>query len=64
MSAGKDDKFLNTLEKAVSDILGDPKAKVGDRLKAIEMGAKVAAIRHRIDGGGEGEDGNFFAKRG
>jgi hypothetical protein len=57
----KDNSFLNGLEKAVTDILGNEKTKTADRLKAIEAGAKLLTIRHRIEGMGTGDDGtNFF----
>jgi hypothetical protein len=57
----KDDSFLKTLEKAVSDILAGEKSKPAERLKAIEAGAKLLMIRHRIEGPGEGgQSGSFF----
>ena len=59
--------FLDELEKAVKDILtrsGENEVSTADRLKAIEAGAKLLMIRHRIEGTGETEDGKFFAKGG
>jgi hypothetical protein len=59
--AAKDNSFLNSLERAVADILENEKTKTADRLKAIEAGAKLLTIRHRIEGMGTGDDGtNFF----
>lgn len=60
------DGLLSELEKAVKDILakGNDDVSTADRLKAIEAGAKLLMIRHRIEGTGEGEDGKFFAKGG
>lgn len=55
--------FLEELEKGVRDVL-DAKDGVStaERLKAIEAGAKLLMIRHRIEGSGEGEDGKFFSQ--
>lgn len=62
----KTDGLLPELEKAVKDILalGKDDVSTADRLKAIEAGAKLLMIRHRIEGASEGEDGKFFAKGG
>jgi hypothetical protein len=56
--------FLKELEDAVTAVLNSTKADVStaERLKAVEMGAKLLMIRHRIEGGTEGEDGKFFSK--
>jgi hypothetical protein len=56
----KDDGFLGQLQKSVQTILDDPKTKTADRLKAIEAGAKLLTIRHRLEGGEGGQDGSFF----
>ena len=53
----KDDDFLPLLETGIRDILKDADADVKDKLKAIEIGAKLAAIRHNID---DDTKGNFF----
>jgi hypothetical protein len=55
--------FLEELEKAVRDIL-QREVSTAEKLRALEMGAKLLMIRHRIEGAGEGEDGKFFSKTG
>ena len=56
--------FLTALENEVRELLLKNRDQVStaERLKAIECGAKLLMIRHRIEGGGEGEDGKFFSK--
>lgn len=57
--------FLAELEKGVRDVLNSGDAvSTAEKLKAIECGAKLLMIRHRIEGSGEGEDGKFFSKAG
>lgn len=56
----KDSSFLNSLENAVTVILASDKTKTADRLKAIEAGAKLLTIRHRLEGMGTGDDGGSF----
>lgn len=57
--------FLNELQRAVRDVLNSKDGvSTAEKLKAVEMGAKLLMIRHRIDGAGEGEDGKFFSKAG
>jgi hypothetical protein len=58
--------FLKELQDAVTEILESTKTDVStaERLKAIECGAKLLMIKHRIEGAGEGEDGKFFSKTG
>lgn len=53
------DPLVATLEKAVRDVLKDSKASVADKLRAIDAGAKVLQIKHKISGGGE-DGGNYF----
>ena len=59
-----DTDLLTTLEQEVRNILvnGNGEVSTAERLKAIEAGAKLLMIRHRINGAGEGEDGKFFSK--
>lgn len=57
--------FLAELERAVRDVLNSKDGvSTAEKLKAVEMGAKLLTIRYRIDGAGEGEDGKFFSKAG
>jgi len=58
----KDDEFFKLLEKGVRDVLNDKDAKAADRLKAIEIGAKLLQVRYRIKGSEGGEDGSFFER--
>lgn len=58
----KDDSFLKSLEKGVQDILDNSKSKPADRLKAVEAGVRVLMIRHKIEGGGDGDGPSFFGK--
>lgn len=54
--SGSDD-FLRTLEDGVRDVLKDKEATAGERISAINAGAKVAMIRHRIK---DGDEDSFF----
>jgi hypothetical protein len=58
-----DGTLMRQLEKAVRDVLKDKDASAADKLRAIETGAKLLQIKHRISAGG-GEDGgrepNYF----
>jgi hypothetical protein len=58
-------RFLDELERGVREVLNSKDGvSTAERLKAIETGAKLLMIRHRIEGAGEGEDGKFFTKTG
>ena len=54
--------FLSILEEGVREVLRDPKSKVADRLKALDAGAKLLMVRHKIEGGNDG--GSFFTSGG
>ena len=54
--------FARQLEQNIAKILNDDDVSIDQRLKAVEAGAKLLLIRHRIQGAGEGEDGKFFSK--
>lgn len=58
MATVKKQDFLAILEQAVRDTLKDKDADPAVRLKAIEIGAKLLGIRHKIEGGGDA--GSFF----
>lgn len=58
--APKKDQLLSQLENAVRSALRDKTLKTSDKIKVIEAGAKLLAIRHKIDDGGSGGS-NFFA---
>lgn len=53
----EDDKFLKLLEDGVRKVLQNKDAKPSERLQAVQAGAKLLAIRHKIGGG---EDKGFF----
>jgi len=50
---GEDDAFLKLLEDGVKKVLKDKDAKPGLMLQAVQAGAKLLAIRHKIGGGDE-----------
>jgi len=52
------EKFLRQLEEGVKDVLAAGDATKAERLQAINAGAKLIAIRHRIEGG---DDAGFFS---
>jgi hypothetical protein len=54
--------FMETLEQEVRKVLRDKNIEPAERLKAIEVGAKLLAIRHKIEDGIGGQSGSFFAK--
>lgn len=55
--------FLDELERGVREVLNSKDGvSTADKLKAVECGAKLLMIRHRIEGAGEGDDGKFFSK--
>lgn len=57
---GNSSKFLFTLERAVEGVLApDSVATPAEKIKAIEAGAKLLQIKHKIDGAGEDEKGYF-----
>lgn len=55
-AAAKDD-FLDVLEQGVRDVLKDGNADAKDRMKAIEVGGKLVAIRAKIS---DEDKGSFF----
>jgi hypothetical protein len=57
----KPDDVLALAEREVRKVLKNGRLTAGERLKAIEIVTKIAAIRHKVsDGGG---DGAFFANK-
>lgn len=61
MRRKKTDPLMNTIEREVRAMLGR-ELTTTERLKAIEIGAKVLAIRHKIQDG-DAKDGAFFADK-
>lgn len=57
---GKDDGFLAALEKGVLDIIKNKKSTKADKLSAINAGVRLAAIKHKVQGGDQDE--GFFGK--
>jgi hypothetical protein len=52
-SEPEDDDFLLVLEKGVRDVLAKKTSTAGERLAAVNAGAKLLAIRHKISAGDE-----------
>jgi len=50
---GQDTEFLTLLENGVRDILRNRKSTKDHKLSAINAGAKLLAIRHKLNGGEE-----------
>jgi hypothetical protein len=61
MPRRKKDTSLATMQQQIEDLLKKPGLTPSERLKAIEVGAKLLMIRHKIEDGLGGE-GSFFAK--
>ena len=57
---GKADEFLAALEKGVLDIIKNKKSTKADKLSAINAGVRLAAIKHKVNGGDADE--GFFSK--
>lgn len=57
-TANADDEFLKELEAGVRKIIRSNKSSKADKLSAINAGVKIAAIRHKINGGND--DQGFF----
>jgi hypothetical protein len=56
---GTNGRFLTTLEKAVEDVLkAESGATPAEKIKAIEAGAKLLQIKHKI--AGDGEEKGYF----
>lgn len=53
-----DNPLLAKLEKAVTDILDNPNSSVRQKQTAVQLGIKLAQIKHHILG--DSEEGNFF----
>lgn len=53
-----DDPLLAKLEKAVTDILDSDKASVRQKQTAVQLGIKLALIKHQIVG--DADEGSFF----
>jgi hypothetical protein len=62
MSKKVADSLLTDAEAGIRAVLNDPRAKVSDRLKAIEIASKLLMIKHKIEGGSA--DGSFFGSSG
>jgi hypothetical protein len=58
------DPLMLQVARALANVMKDPKASTSEKLKAIEIGVKLLAVRHKIkepddDGGG----GMMFGQR-
>ncbi len=59
MTAKKTDPLIDTLEKAIRDVISAKDASISEKLQAITAGTKVLAVRHKLEGG---DEGGFFDK--
>jgi hypothetical protein len=55
----KADTLVRKLERAVLAVLDDDKASAQDKLRAIDVGAKILQIKHKLAAGGD-DGGNYF----
>lgn len=62
MRRKKVDPLMASIEREVKAMLGRNDLSATERLKAIEIGAKVLSIRHKIQDG-DAKDGSFFADK-
>jgi hypothetical protein len=58
VQTGSRDPLLAKLEKAVTDILDNEKASVRAKQTAVQLGLKLAQIKHQIMG--DDDEGEFF----
>lgn len=58
----KKDLLLSKLEKEVAKLLADDDIAGIDRIKIIDAGVKLLAIRHKITDAAS-EEGSFFADK-
>lgn len=61
MTKKSDTDFLSTLENGVRAVLTNEKSTAKERIEAINAGAKLMQIKHRISDGNE-DPGSFFKK--
>lgn len=54
----EEESLLGILEKGVKDVLADVNSKPEDKLKAMEIGIKLLATKHKITPSGNKD--NFF----
>jgi hypothetical protein len=62
MTTKHSDELLEEMETGLLDMLKKKTLTNTERLKAIEAGAKILMIKHKISEGG-GADGAFFNAR-
>lgn len=63
MTKTTDKALLDAMEKAVISVLEDKKSKAKEKLEAVNAGAKLMQIKHKISGDNVGDEpGNFFNK--
>ena len=58
-SEPESDDFIDVLEEGVRSVLGKKSATASEKLAAVNAGAKLLAIRHKITGD---DETNFFSK--
>jgi hypothetical protein len=57
MTRKAEDTLMATLEQGIRAVLKDKDASTSERLQAITAGAKLLAVRHKLEGG---DEGGFF----
>jgi hypothetical protein len=62
VTTNKSDELLSEMEAGILSMLKNKRLTNTERMKAIEAGAKVLMIRHKISDGGA-TDGAFFARK-
>lgn len=62
MTKKSDSDFLKILEDGIKDVLSNKDTSPKERISAIEAGAKLMQIKHKIDGD-EGGASSFFNRR-
>jgi hypothetical protein len=59
MTKASDKKLLEAMEKGVIDVLENEKSTAKEKLEAVNVGAKLMQIKHKINDN-PSEPGSFF----
>jgi len=58
----KTNDLMVVVEEAIVEVLKSKRISSVDKIKAIEAGAKILAVRHKIEQGSEDES-SFFSRK-
>ena len=58
----KTDDLMVVVERAIVEVLQSRRIANADKIKAIEAGAKILAVRHKIEQG-DTDESSFFNRR-